>query len=69
MKRFMCKKFIHILKEKRNAAKHHQLFITLSSDVFCHLLLIMFANCVGPDQARHVVEPGLDPNCLTLWYS
>ena len=42
--------------------------IISNPDVFCCLLLIMFANSVGPDQARHVVEPDLDLNCLTLRY-
>ena len=35
---------------------------------FC-CLLITFANSLNPDQARQVVGPDLDPNCLTLiWY-
>ena len=29
-------------------------------------LLITFANCFNPDQARHNVGPDLDQNCLTL---
>ena len=28
--------------------------------------MITFANSLDPDQARHHVEPDLDPNCLTL---
>ena len=32
------------------------------------LLLITFANSLGPDQARQNVGPDLDPNCLTLWW-
>ena len=35
---------------------------------FC-CLLITFANSLATDQARHIVEPDLDPNCLTPgWY-
>ena len=34
-------------------------------DLLCHLL-ITFANSLEPDQARHLVGPDLDPNCLTL---
>ena len=30
-------------------------------------LLIMFANSLEPDQARHNVGPDVDPNCLILW--
>ena len=30
---------------------------------FCHLL-ITFANCLDPDQARQNIGPDLDPNCL-----
>ena len=37
--------------------------LSASSD-FCHLL-ITFANSSDPDQARHNVEPDLNPNCLT----
>ena len=36
-----------------------------ASGEFNHLLPI-FANSLDPDQARHSVEPGLDPSCLTL---
>ena len=43
---------------------HHKLYDRL---VDCHLL-IAFANCFYPDQAWHFVRPGLDPNCLTLWW-
>ena len=35
-----------------------------SGDFCC--LLITFANSLDPDQDRHSVGPGLDPNCLTL---
>ena len=31
-------------------------------------LLIVFANSLGPDQARQNVGPDLGPNCLTLWW-
>ena len=27
---------------------------------------VTFANSLDPDQARHIVGPDLDPNCLTL---
>ena len=37
--------------------------LTLSAK--CHLL-ITFAYSLDPDQARHLVGPDLDPNCLTL---
>ena len=37
----------------------------LAGGHFCRLL-ITFANCLDPDQARHLVGPDLDPNCLTL---
>ena len=36
-----------------------------ASDNVCRLL-ITFANSFDPDQARHIVGPDLDPNCLTL---
>ena len=29
-------------------------------------LLITFANSLDPDQARQIVGPDLDPNCLSL---
>ena len=32
---------------------------------FCHILII-FANSLDPDQARHNVGPDLDPSFLTL---
>ena len=31
--------------------------------LICHLLII-FANSLDPDQARHFVGPDLDPNCF-----
>ena len=34
-------------------------------DIFCRLLII-FDNCLGPDQARQIVGSDLDPNSLTL---
>ena len=34
------------------------------TDDFCHLL-ITFANSLDPGQARQIVGPELDPNCLT----
>ena len=40
-------------------------YLMLKKKEFCCLLLI-FANSLDPDQARHVVGPDLDPNCLTL---
>ena len=39
------------------------ILLTLSA---CGRLLIIFANSLDPDQARHYVWPDLDPNCLTL---
>ena len=31
-------------------------------------LLIIFANCLDPDQDQQNIGPDLDPNCLTLRY-
>ena len=38
---------------------------SLASGDFCRLLIV-FANNLGPDQARQNVGPDLGPNCLTL---
>ena len=32
--------------------------------MFIYCRLIIFANMLDPDQARHLVGPDLDPNCL-----
>ena len=37
--------------------------------VFLCRLLISFANSLDPDQARQNDGPGLDPNCLTIWWN
>ena len=38
-----------------------------TSHTFCRLLII-FANSLKPDRARHNVGPDLNPNCLALWW-
>ena len=38
----------------------------LASGDFCHLLIIVFANSLDPDQDQQNVGPDLDPNHLTL---
>ena len=40
-------------------------YLSASADFFCRLLII-FASSLDPDQARHIVGPDLDPDCLTL---
>ena len=50
------------------ARKKHQVVLPFNSlpasgDFCC--LLITFANSLDPDQARQIVGPDLDPNCLT----
>ena len=51
----------HILSLLINSIKHEHsckiLFVS-SADNFCKQF--------GPDQARQIVRPALDPNCLTL---
>ena len=32
----------------------------------CHILLMIFANSLDPDQASQDTGPDLDPNCLKL---
>ena len=43
--------------------KHAYSFLV--SNKFCHLLII-FANCLDPDQEQQNVGPDLDPISLTL---
>ena len=48
------------------ARKYQQVVLYLT---LCPLCLLIIANSLDPDQARHNVRPDLDPNCLTpRWY-
>ena len=50
--------------------KHHTKwsFNSFPAGAYLHRLQVTVTNSLDPDQAQRHVGPGLDPNCLTLWW-